>query len=421
MSAPKDEIRYAFVDIGLGDCTVITWDDSRKASGPSKPRCIVVDGGKTKSAAKVLAKYLVEEGIKKIDLLVVTHIDWDHLGGIIHLFKETAKGHKTSNKYYKQLADLKVTNYWGPLPERPGSTSSSRARSIPPNTRSVSDMMIASVKQNRDLLEAMEGRVTNIYFPSTDEPPRLNLFSNLKIDLLGPDEQRFSDEYKAFHPSRIDALAIQAPFNALTLEDLNRALHEWAEERGEQARTNANNQSIVFSLTPKGRFAAKHKSRRVLLTGDAEEDLWEHMDEMSNSAKRLSAMYFKVPHHGASTGVGPGWNKVKPTLSVLSVGPAGFGHPHVEALGELRTMKRNKIYCTELNEKPVTTRKKDAKKKPDGGASGLCIKAKKAKKCPKVGNPGSLIVTLKAGKKRVRIDKAGTGYCTLEVKKKSSG
>jgi hypothetical protein len=381
----------------------------------------VVDGGKTKTAAKKLAKYLVEQGIKKIDLLVVTHIDWDHLGGIIHLFNETAKGHTTTNKDYKKLADLKVAKYWGPLPRRPGGSSSSRVRSIRSNTKSVRKMMIASVKQNQDLLEALEGRVTKFYFPSTEEHPKLNLFNNLKIDLLGPEEQRFSDEYGRFQPSGVDALAIQAPFAALTLKELNNVLQGWAEERGEQARTNANNQSIVFSLTPKGRFASKHKGRRLLLTGDAEEDLWEHMDGMSNSAKRLSAMYFKVPHHGASTGVGPGWNKVKPTLSVLSVGPAGFGHPHVEALGELCAMKRNKIYCTEINENPITTRKKGAKKKPAGGASGLCIKAKKAKKCPKAGNPGSLIVTLKAGKKGVKIDKAGTGYCTLKVKKTSSG
>jgi len=393
MTAPNKELRYAFLDIGLGDCTVITWDDRHHASNTPVPRCIVVDGGKTKDAAKVLANYLIEEEVQRIDLLVVTHIDWDHLGGIEQLFRRIDPSYNGHGPPYDQLANLRATNYWGPLPKRPGGSGPS---SIAPTMSAAAvaseyRAYITSVRQNQDLLEVITPRVDNLYFPAMDAVPGLDLFNNLRLDLLAPAEQRYSDEYDAFEPSGLDTLAIDGPLEALTLEALNEALAALAEERAEQADTSANNQSIVFSVTPKGLFA-EHSDHRLLLTGDAELDSWTDMDDLN--ADRLRARYFKVPHHGAKTGLGPepdgngatnqdvGWGKVHPFISVLSVGQANYGHPHLEVLQKLFSMGTH-IHCTERNRVDnrwadnLNTKYGDG----HGGGAGYCKLA--GGECPK--------------------------------------
>lgn len=410
MSAPNNELRYAFLDIGVGDCTVITWDDAPQEAPTPDPRCIVVDGGKTKGASNILAKYLVDQEVKKIDLLVITHIDWDHLGGIIQLFKQTSTEGQVPKGIFAKLANIRVGDYWGPLPKRPGSVGSSSFHTISYNSTSAYDAVVASVKQNQDLLTTMEGRVDRYWFPSTEELPDLDLFNNLALDFLGPAEQRFSDEYSEFHPSSLETLSIAKPIETLTIKELNDALEEWAEERAEQADTSANNQSVVISITPNGRFAHHHKDKRLLLTGDAEKDLWEHINELANKEQRLSAEYFKVPHHGAASGMGRGWDLIGPTISVLSVGPASFGHPHLKCLKKLPLIG-SQIYCTERNPKPLKKGKSGSF--GYGGGDGYCLKIKE--QCPKAGTSGKgcLKVTLAADKKQPIIEKAGERFCPV--------
>jgi hypothetical protein len=260
---------------------------------------------------------------------------------------------------------------------------------------------VTSVQQNQDLLAALAGRVDEFVFPAMDALPELDLFRNLELDFLAPAVQRFSDEYSRFTPSRFQTLSIDQPIESLTMQDLNDALAALAEDRAKQASTSANNQSIVFSVTPKGLFS-EHRDKRLLLTGDAEKKSWEDMNELA--AGRLRARFFKVPHHGASSGLGPGWNKVHPHLSVLSVGQAGYGHPHIEVLEKLSPMS-TRIHCTEQNQK----KSKNPGDWGDGhgGAGGYCKAS--GTDCPKRTKDswGHLIVTLSDGSSEETYTQAG--------------
>jgi competence protein ComEC len=77
-----DKADAVFVDVGQGDCLHI-----RTPSGKN----VLIDGGGKDAfdvGKRVLKPYLLKNGVSKIDLAVVTHLDIDHFGGISSLSED---------------------------------------------------------------------------------------------------------------------------------------------------------------------------------------------------------------------------------------------------------------------------------------------------------------------------------------------
>ena len=78
-AAPTSNLRIAYINVGQGDAALI-----RDSSGFD----ILIDGGKT-SAGPVVVAYLRGQGIDDVDVMVASHADSDHIGGLIDVL-ETA-------------------------------------------------------------------------------------------------------------------------------------------------------------------------------------------------------------------------------------------------------------------------------------------------------------------------------------------
>ena len=65
-----NELKVTFVDVGKGDCILIQTDGQN----------ILVDAGYVETAADVTA-YFESQGIERLDYLIITHYDKDHVGG----------------------------------------------------------------------------------------------------------------------------------------------------------------------------------------------------------------------------------------------------------------------------------------------------------------------------------------------------
>jgi len=77
--------RVTFLDVGQGDAAVIeTWDG----------RVMLIDGGGasewTNQGRMVIAPFLWDRGIRQIDLIVATHPQLDHIGGLGYIVQEFA-------------------------------------------------------------------------------------------------------------------------------------------------------------------------------------------------------------------------------------------------------------------------------------------------------------------------------------------
>lgn len=68
---PDGELRVRFLDVGQGDCALVTCDGE----------ALLVDGGPSSASSKVYA-VLNTLGISHLDYIVATHPDADHCGGI---------------------------------------------------------------------------------------------------------------------------------------------------------------------------------------------------------------------------------------------------------------------------------------------------------------------------------------------------
>ncbi|MCI7179486.1 MAG: MBL fold metallo-hydrolase [Lachnospiraceae bacterium] len=64
------EMTVTFLDVGQGDCTIIRTGE----------HCMVIDAGNNRKGETVAA-YLINQGISKLDYLILTHPDEDHIGG----------------------------------------------------------------------------------------------------------------------------------------------------------------------------------------------------------------------------------------------------------------------------------------------------------------------------------------------------
>lgn len=78
ISMADNKLRIYFVDVGQGDCTVIK---------TPKGKSIMIDGGGNDTddyiGKNIVVPYLLNRGIKQIDLIVISHFDSDHVGGIL--------------------------------------------------------------------------------------------------------------------------------------------------------------------------------------------------------------------------------------------------------------------------------------------------------------------------------------------------
>ncbi|HEY6010343.1 MAG TPA: DNA internalization-related competence protein ComEC/Rec2, partial [Nitrospirota bacterium] len=80
-------VRYSavsFPDVGQGDCALITF-----ASG----KTVLIDGGGTRDnrfdiGRRVLAPYLWNRGIRKLDLVILSHPHPDHMNGLVSIVKK---------------------------------------------------------------------------------------------------------------------------------------------------------------------------------------------------------------------------------------------------------------------------------------------------------------------------------------------
>lgn len=76
-------LKIHFVDVGQGDCTFITTPFGKR---------ILIDGGEGNSdkydyGEKVVFPYLLDRGIKRVDYVIVSHADSDHIGGLIYILE----------------------------------------------------------------------------------------------------------------------------------------------------------------------------------------------------------------------------------------------------------------------------------------------------------------------------------------------
>ena len=262
------------------------------------PVLIVIDGGPPGTYKKVIQPRIEalrpEDGCLPIRLLMVTHIDGDHIAGVLELARDLDK--RVTNQIDKPFW---VKSFWyNSFGDLVGSDKPVTPKAGEASAASLTDSLAgfntdfghgeqaeASVKQGVELRDlARKYAWKNNEFPdklltSPTSGVKSCMIGNLKLTILGPSQ------------ARIDKL--QAEWNkALTKADRAGAA---ALVSDASIDTSVTNLSSIIVL-------AEYADKRMLLTGDA---LGLHViDGLKNAGfldkdDRIHVDLLKLPHHGS--------------------------------------------------------------------------------------------------------------------------
>ena len=237
-------MRIEFLQAGTGDSIWISHNQKN----------IVIDGGK--SAFAIIERYGKMPQGENIDLLVVTHIDSDHIAGVIALVEHLKKRNEIG----------RLKHVWFNFPKK----EETDEYSVPEgNTLSTSLCKIEGLKWNNNTSE-MIGHPVNI--------------GDIKLHVLVPDYD-VANDYK---PKAPDELGVK---NADWDVDLKTLIENVDDDNLDDGGPNS--QSIVILMECDG--------KRVLLPGDCTpyELLKAIRAYNSVNGTPLQLELMKLPHHGS--------------------------------------------------------------------------------------------------------------------------
>jgi beta-lactamase superfamily II metal-dependent hydrolase/pimeloyl-ACP methyl ester carboxylesterase len=289
-----------------GDCLVVEY-----GSAGHRPYRILIDGGLKGSYDEGLGRYLRESADQptEFDVVVVTHIDLDHIEGVIEALD---RGQLTTESIWfngrDQLEDL-IDGDAGTRGPRQGDALD---RLIPPDKR---NPMVGG---------------SAIHVPPSG-PPRLDgVPGPARCTLLSPSRDRLERLLKKWpSPTRGDSVtALVDAFDDATDVD---AATRGAGVFGKDGSV-ANGSSIAFLL--------EIDDVTLLLTGDAhaselESTIRQVLDDRGEA--KLAVDLFKLSHHGSRQNLTDGLLElIDPASILVCTDGSKFAHPDADALQKVR-------------------------------------------------------------------------------------
>jgi hypothetical protein len=323
--------RIEMLPAGHGDSLLITY------GAPPTPHLVLIDGGpyytyngKTISERAALTnrvRQLIDAG-QSLELLVITHVDGDHIEGVVKLLGDWPSGLEIGGVWF---------NAWRHLAPDPGDL-------LGP----IQGEMLSALIQRRKLAWNAEfgGKAVAMH---SHEPFRpMFLSGGLQLTLLSPTPAKLADLRTTWQAEVTKAgLNPDAPDEALKRLITDRRLKPTQPEDllGDNKpdivqlagasfsgdKSDANGTSIAF--------IAEFEGHRCLFAGDAHPTVLESsirrlLDERHDSQLTLDA--FKVPHHGSQN------NLSRELLELLdcpryliSTNGDVFHHPDQEAIARI--------------------------------------------------------------------------------------
>jgi beta-lactamase superfamily II metal-dependent hydrolase len=277
--------------------------------GPkSRPFRILIDGGAEGTANLCKRIKTLPTDQRRFELLVVTHIDNDHIVGILELLRKPPRGLKFGDIWF---------NSWKHL------------------TAQDNTLLALTYPWNR----AFGGQA--VVAPDTGPLPEIKLPGGMIIRLLGPTRKRLTSLRKVWQKTLERAGLISDDANATRSSNLlgtgDLDIPQLASGRFKEDSSPANGSSIAL--------VAEYRGKRCLFSGDAfASDLAGAVTRLTKeeSKPRLQLDAFKISHHGGYK------NTNKKLLDaiccsnfLISTDGSVYGHPDHEAIARLLMYGRN--------------------------------------------------------------------------------
>ena len=282
----------------------------------SQPRHILIDGGRkaTYDTLKEMFAALPESQLT-LELLVISHIDRDHIEGILELLDDPDRTVRFKDIWfntYDHLQDSEFETFGARQAER--LTSQLLAQELPWN-------------------EAFGHKAVEVSEQSSENT--IELSGGLKITLVSPDREKLEDLIPVWDreckkaglipgvEARREEIEGFESFGRVNIDDL-------AEKPFKTDGSEANGSSIAFLM--------EYRGKRILMSGDAHVDqLVKEISPLANEDDgRLKLDAFKVPHHGSPKNISKELLQlIDCPRYLISTNGSYFKHPHSIAISRL--------------------------------------------------------------------------------------
>jgi len=307
-------LKIEMLPAGNGDALWIEYDD-----GP-RTRRLLIDGGTEGTWTEGLRARIagLPEEERTFELLIVTHIDGDHIEGALGLLNDEALGATFEDVWFNGWKHLSGLEEFGP----------------------VEGELLTKTLVDRDLPwnRAFDGGA--VVVREDEELPRVELAGGLSLTVLTPTPARLQELMPVWRKEIVAAgldpdaprpLEVPVPPG---LEPLGVAVRPdvaaLSSGRFREDDAEANGSSIVVLM--------EHEGRRALLTGDGfPTDVHDGVNRLTGDAnERLTLDAFKVPHHGSRFNVSTDLLRALDCkLHMFSSNGSRTKHPHAEAVARV--------------------------------------------------------------------------------------
>jgi beta-lactamase superfamily II metal-dependent hydrolase len=298
---------------GHGDCLWIEYGD------PKSPRRVLIDGGATGTHKRALRAKLLNlpEKKRRFELLMITHIDADHITGVLDLLEDKAVGFQANDIWFNGYRHLPDEN-----PDTLG----------PVQGEKLTDLLVKpGMRWNCAFGENGKNAVV---VPNEGKLPRITLEGGLVLTLLSPTPGKLAElkpnwekevRKAGLDPNvkRPEEAESEEGFELLAAPNVDTLAGEaFSEDSAE-----ANGSSIAV--------LAEFDGRRILLTGDA------HPSVLTAAIKRLGKSKLavdlcKLPHHGSKANVSRAFLEALDCKRYLfSTNGAHFKHPDQQTVARV--------------------------------------------------------------------------------------
>jgi beta-lactamase superfamily II metal-dependent hydrolase len=330
---------------------------------------ILVDMGYATTYRDFIKKRLIEVKNENqcIDLLVITHIDEDHIQGAIEFFKENGnadnpniievkeiwhnsyrhlqfekdKTESITNSEKRQLEGIilsnsgssRETNQESPISARQGSALAGYLYAYGySKTRwnSSFDSKAVSIN-NRELIEIED---LKLYLLSPDNMKLKKLSKEwirklkiIDIDFSVSDDKMFDDAYEMYIKYLSPIIANEHKDISFKIKDFGRLLKtDIVQECKDMSGSNGS--SIAFIL--------EYKESKLLFLGDAHEDVvMESLVRYNSLGNSLDFDLVKSSHHGSIMNNFDWIEKINSENYLISTNGKGYNHPDIEVIAKI--------------------------------------------------------------------------------------
>lgn len=338
-----------------GDCILLIYGNQEN------PKYLLIDGGPAgtyREHLKIeLAKIKASGG--KLDLVVLSHVDGDHIVGLLDLTEELKINNADGEEPFIEIKELWMNSFSASISK--GNNIKIALQNMLSNVHNLSSTMPSgnkallsilqgdTLRRNALLLNIPQNEITNNEIISYETVSGTLSIDNLKLRIIGPNEENLEKLRKEWQ-----AWIKKNEINVMTSD---------RELLNQMDRSVPNLSSIMFLLEADG--------KKLLFTGDGRGDfILEGLEKagLLDENGNIHVDVFKVPHHGSIRNATQDFLK-KVTADTYIVSADGRHHnPDFETLSWIvscaKEQSRNiSLLCTNKTESSKRLEKEFLKEK----------------------------------------------------------